>query len=245
MALVYSPNPLDSLGGVYSPTLPGLTGAASSRAAGLDPISALTGAGASDNSAALQSLLAGMIQTVATLMAAKNAGATAASGASGGSGVGALSGAGGGGGGGKAGQTDGAGASGGSSGGGSVGDLPPKDTKDQGQIKSFIQKAAGAYGADAKVLDGIAQKESGYKADAVNNWDSNAKKGTPSKGMFQFIEPTFKSMAPKAKAANPEAWKGLGEFDWTDWRQQALVTAWAIKNGQGSHWATYKAAGGK
>ncbi len=114
--------------------------------------------------------------------------------------------------------------------------------KDQGEIDSFIQGAASAYGADPKVLKEIARRESNFKADAVNNWDSNAKKGTPSKGMFQFIEPTFKSMAPKAKAANPKAWEGLGELNWMDWRQQALVCAWAIANGQGSHWATYNAA---
>ncbi len=114
--------------------------------------------------------------------------------------------------------------------------------KDQGEIDSFIQSAASAYGADPKVLKEIARRESNFKADAVNNWDSNAKKGTPSKGMFQFIEPTFKSMAPKAKAANPKAWEGLGELNWMDWRQQALVCAWAIANGQGSHWATYNAA---
>jgi hypothetical protein len=114
--------------------------------------------------------------------------------------------------------------------------------KDQGEIDSFIQSAAAAYGADPKVLKEIARRESNFKADAVNNWDSNAKKGTPSKGMFQFIEPTFKSMAPKAKAANPKAWEGLGELNWMDWRQQALVCAWAIANGQGSHWATYNAA---
>jgi hypothetical protein len=63
--------------------------------------------------------------------------------------------------------------------------------------------------------------------------------------MFQFIEPTFNSFAPKAKKANPEAWKDLGELNWMDWRQQALATAWAIKNGLGSHWATYAKAGGK
>jgi hypothetical protein len=126
-----------------------------------------------------------------------------------------------------------------------AGQAPPKDNADINEIKDFIKTAASAYGADPKVLEGIAQRESNFKPDAVNNWDSNAKKGTPSKGMFQFIEPTFKSMAPKAKAAKPEAWAGMGEPNFLDWRHQALVTAWAIANGQGSHWATYKAAGGK
>lgn len=133
----------------------------------------------------------------------------------------------------------------GASGANGSGQAPPKDNADINEIKDFIKTAASAYGADPKVLEGIAQRESNFKPDAVNNWDSNAKKGTPSKGMFQFIEPTFKSMAPKAKAAKPEAWAGMGEPNFLDWRHQALVTAWAIANGQGSHWATYKAAGGK
>lgn len=137
----------------------------------------------------------------------------------------------------------GAGASG-AQGGGGVSSAS-KDTSDKGEIQSYIAEAAKAYGADPKVLTEMARRESNFDTGAVNDWDSNAKKGTPSKGLMQFIEPTFKSMAPKAKAANPKAWEGIGEFDWNDWRQQALVAAWAVANGQGSHWATYKAAGGK
>ena len=33
--------------------------------------------------------------------------------------------------------------------------------------------------------------ESGGNPQAVNNWDSNARKGTPSKGLIQVIDPTF------------------------------------------------------
>lgn len=142
------------------------------------------------------------------------------------------------------GSPSGTGSTGGASAGGGVGNASAQP-RDQGEIDQFIKQAAGAYGADANVLREIARRESNFKADAVNDWDSNARKGTPSKGMFQFIEPTFKSMAPKARAANPKAWENLGELNWLDWRQQALVCAWAISTGQGSHWATYKAAGGK
>lgn len=35
------------------------------------------------------------------------------------------------------------------------------------------------------------EKESGFNPRAVNNWDSNAKRGTPSKGLMQVIQPTF------------------------------------------------------
>jgi len=41
----------------------------------------------------------------------------------------------------------------------------------------------------------VAQHESGMDPNAANNWDSNAKAGIPSKGLMQFIEPTFKSYA--------------------------------------------------
>ena len=141
-------------------------------------------------------------------------------------------------------QASGSAGSAGASGGGGVSSAS-KDTTDKGEIQSYIAEAAKAYGADPKVLTEMARRESNFDTGVVNDWDSNAKKGTPSKGLMQFIEPTFKSMAPKAKAANPKAWEGIGEFDWNDWRQQALVAAWAVANGQGSHWATYKAAGGK
>lgn len=42
---------------------------------------------------------------------------------------------------------------------------------------------------------GIAQMrtESGGNPKAINNWDSNAAKGTPSKGLMQVIDPTFQS----------------------------------------------------
>ena len=39
----------------------------------------------------------------------------------------------------------------------------------------------------------IIQHESGGNPNAQNNWDSNAKKGTPSIGLMQTIQPTFDS----------------------------------------------------
>jgi hypothetical protein len=41
----------------------------------------------------------------------------------------------------------------------------------------------------------IIEHESGGDPSASNNWDSNAAKGTPSKGLMQTIDPTFKSFA--------------------------------------------------
>ncbi len=40
-------------------------------------------------------------------------------------------------------------------------------------------------------MDLVARRESNYNASAVNDWDSNAARGTPSKGAWQFIGPTF------------------------------------------------------
>ena len=39
------------------------------------------------------------------------------------------------------------------------------------------------------------KQESGYNPKAINNWDSNASRGTPSKGLMQVIDPTFRAYA--------------------------------------------------
>ena len=46
------------------------------------------------------------------------------------------------------------------------------------------------------------QTESGGNPKAINNWDVNARKGTPSKGLMQVIDPTFKAYARKGFASN-------------------------------------------
>lgn len=145
----------------------------------------------------------------------------------------------------------GAAPSGGAPGGGDAGGAAPTGGANEAnagqgassqEVNQFIQFAASAYGVNPTLLSEIARRESNFNTgDIANNWDSNAKKGTPSKGMFQFIEPTFKSFMPQAKQANPQAWQGVSE-NWTDWKAQALTTAWAISAGKGSHWSTYKAA---
>lgn len=40
-------------------------------------------------------------------------------------------------------------------------------------------------------MDLVARRESNYDPKAENHWDSNAARGTPSKGAWQFIAPTF------------------------------------------------------
>lgn len=46
------------------------------------------------------------------------------------------------------------------------------------------------------------ETESGGNPYAINNWDSNAAKGTPSKGLMQVIDPTFKAYAMKGYDTN-------------------------------------------
>ncbi|WP_026423438.1 transglycosylase SLT domain-containing protein [Actinokineospora inagensis] len=47
--------------------------------------------------------------------------------------------------------------------------------------------------ADSQLIWEIIQHESAGNPNAINNWDSNAAKGTPSKGLMQTIDPTFNS----------------------------------------------------
>ncbi|WP_340373301.1 peptidoglycan DD-metalloendopeptidase family protein [Peribacillus sp. FSL E2-0218] len=72
-----------------------------------------------------------------------------------------------------------------------------------GQIKTWITQAINATGVPKSWLDPlstIAMKESGGNPKSINNWDSNAKRGTPSKGLMQTIDPTFN--AHKMKGMN-------------------------------------------
>lgn len=65
-------------------------------------------------------------------------------------------------------------------------------------VDSWVNQALGVLGLDGSYAPGIKnmiQRESGGNPRAINNWDSNAKKGTPSKGLMQTIDSTFKAHA--------------------------------------------------
>ncbi|HAR6215844.1 TPA: M23 family metallopeptidase, partial [Staphylococcus pseudintermedius] len=51
----------------------------------------------------------------------------------------------------------------------------------------------GAYVHDQMMR--VAKRESNYQANAVNDWDINAQRGDPSKGLFQIIGSTFRANA--------------------------------------------------
>jgi SLT domain-containing protein len=67
------------------------------------------------------------------------------------------------------------------------------------EIRKAIRKALDIKGIHDPIararwergMDLVARRESGYNAHAINRWDSNAAKGTPSIGAWQFIGPTF------------------------------------------------------
>jgi len=67
-----------------------------------------------------------------------------------------------------------------------------------GNVNSWLQQALEATGQDASVLPYLAtivQYESSGNPAAINNWDSNAKAGHPSKGLMQTIDSTFSQYA--------------------------------------------------
>lgn len=114
------------------------------------------------------------------------------------------------GGGGSSGQSTGGihsnGAShGGGGGGGGGGGLGPSggppSSPPPGNVQQWIQEAikalqaAGVPVTDADIPNiwAIIQHESGGNPNAINNWDSNAAAGHPSKGLMQCIDSTFNS----------------------------------------------------
>ena len=71
-------------------------------------------------------------------------------------------------------------------------------TKVTGNVDNWIKQAYSILGiplTSAALAHErfLINKESGGNPRAQNNWDSNAKKGTPSKGLAQTIDPTFNS----------------------------------------------------
>ncbi|WP_158851029.1 transglycosylase SLT domain-containing protein [Saccharothrix deserti] len=74
---------------------------------------------------------------------------------------------------------------------------PPKQRQVEGWIREAIKimAANGTPVSEANIADiyTIIMKESNGNPNAINTWDSNAAKGTPSKGLMQCIDPTFQA----------------------------------------------------
>ncbi|WP_197319686.1 transglycosylase SLT domain-containing protein [Saccharomonospora sp. NB11] len=99
----------------------------------------------------------------------------------------------------------GTGGSGGSTGGGLAGygpsGPPPTSGPPPGNVEQWIREAIRILQANGIPVTEdnideiwtIIEKESGGNPHAINDWDSNAAKGTPSKGLMQCIDPTFEA----------------------------------------------------
>jgi uncharacterized protein YukE len=95
------------------------------------------------------------------------------------------------------------GSGGGGGGGGGLGSSggPPAGGPPPGNVQAWIDQAIeilrqngiNVGPEDAQRIWQIIQHESGGNPHAINDWDSNAAKGTPSKGLMQCIDPTFDS----------------------------------------------------
>lgn len=71
------------------------------------------------------------------------------------------------------------------------------------QWKSVVLKALQMVGQPSNLLNTVLRRmnqESGGNPKAINNWDINAKNGTPSKGLMQVIDPTFNAYAGKLRS---------------------------------------------
>ncbi|MCE6020005.1 tape measure protein [Levilactobacillus brevis] len=102
-----------------------------------------------------------------------------------------------------------------------------------GSVSSaLIRKAASTMGvhpsaADIANIERVIQHESGGNAKAINNWDSNAKAGTPSKGILQFIDPTFNHYAMKGhKNIYSDLDQLLAMFNDSNWRSDVHTGGW-------------------
>lgn len=98
------------------------------------------------------------------------------------------------------------GAGGSSPAGGLSGEMPtatrmggaPPVASGKGGVDDWINQALGILKLDSSYAPGVRNmimKESSGNPRAINNWDSNARRGTPSKGLMQTIDPTFRQYA--------------------------------------------------
>ncbi|MDL5155034.1 transglycosylase SLT domain-containing protein [Actinomycetospora termitidis] len=72
----------------------------------------------------------------------------------------------------------------------------PYSAGNDDSLNGQIAKALGLMGLPQKLAPGIKQiimRESTGNPDAINDWDSNAAAGTPSKGLMQLIDTTFRN----------------------------------------------------
>lgn len=97
---------------------------------------------------------------------------------------------------------------------------------------SLIGKAAKAMhvnlsAGELATIKSVIQHESGGSSSVVNNWDSNAKAGHPSKGLLQFIQSTFNAYAMKGHTNILNAYDQLlAMFNDSNWRRDVHTGGW-------------------
>ena len=92
------------------------------------------------------------------------------------------------------------------------------------QAAAKMKVNLSAAGMNA-VLRRIRQESNGNPT-IQNNWDSNAKKGTPSVGLLQYIQPTLSAWVPKGVAPNLKSgWSQLmALFNDSNWLRDISVS---------------------
>ena len=88
-------------------------------------------------------------------------------------------------------------------------------------------------GGDISHIMNVIKHESGGNARAVNNWDSNAKAGHPSKGILQFIDGTFRKYAVAGHTNIYSPFDQLlAMFNDTTWRSDLTLGGWGPTGGR-------------
>lgn len=88
-------------------------------------------------------------------------------------------------------------------------------------------------GADISHIMNVIKHESGGNARAINNWDSNAKRGDPSKGILQFIQSTFNKYAVAGHTNIYSPFDQLlAMFNDTTWRSDLTLGGWGPTGGR-------------
>ncbi|MFD7733292.1 transglycosylase SLT domain-containing protein [Kitasatospora phosalacinea] len=102
-----------------------------------------------------------------------------------------------------------------------------------------VLAANGKHVPSAKAMRAAAIAESSGNPSAQNNWDSNAKKGTPSIGLTQMIMPTFKAYAlPGHTDIRNPVDNLVASSRYCDARYGNMDNM-ASARGYGSHWRGY------
>lgn len=100
---------------------------------------------------------------------------------------------------------------------------------DWGPAIKFAAKCMKTSVSDAEVstIKDVIKHESNGSETIVNNWDSNAAAGTPSKGLLQFIEPTFKAYAVEGYTNILKGFHQLlAMFNDSNWKSDVHTGGW-------------------